>query len=98
MQREEAQVKINEVYSVIGQYQTSRTQRAQAQKPVSMGTDQVEISGFAKVYSDAMAAARKDADTVDGAYAARVSDIAARMQAGTYSVSAEAVSAKLLGL
>ncbi len=81
----------------MGQYQTTRTQRAQTQKPVSMGTDKVEISGFAKIYSDAMAAARKDAPA-DGAYEARVSDIASRMQAGTYSVSAEDVSAKILGL
>ncbi|MDO5111900.1 MAG: flagellar biosynthesis anti-sigma factor FlgM [Clostridia bacterium] len=91
-------MKINEVYSVVGQYQTSRTQRAQAQKPASMGMDKVEISGFAKIYSDAMAAARKGAETTDGAYEAHVSDIAARMQAGTYNVSAEDVSTKLLGL
>ncbi|MDD4074938.1 MAG: flagellar biosynthesis anti-sigma factor FlgM [Eubacteriales bacterium] len=90
-------MKINEVYSVVGQYQTTRTQRTQAQKPVSMGTDKVEISGFAKIYSDAMAAAHKDAPA-DSAYQARVSDIAARMQAGTYNVSAEDVSAKILGL
>ena len=44
-----------------------------------------------------MAAAHKDAPA-DSAYQARVSDIAARMQAGTYNVSAEDVSAKILGL
>ncbi len=90
-------MKINEVYSVVGQYNQNRIQRTQTQKPQAMGTDKIELSSFAKLYSDAMAAAKKDAETSDPAYTAHLKDVAARVESGAYEVSAREVSAKMLG-
>lgn len=90
-------MKINEVYSVVGQYAPAKVRRAQTEQPQSTGSaDKLELSSFAKVYSDAMAAARKDAQTSDAEYQAHLQDVTARFQSGSYHVSAEDVSAKML--
>lgn len=90
-------MKINEVYSVVGQYTQTKVRRAEAEKPQNGGTaDRLELSSFAKVYSDAMSAARRDARTVDTEYQAHLKDVTERFQSGSYHVSAEDVSAKML--
>lgn len=90
-------MKINEVYSVVGQYTQTKVRRAQAEQPQNAGaTDRLELSSFAKVYSDAMSAARKEAQSTDAAYQTHLQDVTARFQSGEYNVSAEDVSAKML--
>ncbi len=90
-------MKINEVYSVVGQYNQNRIQRTQTQKPQAMGTDKIELSSFAKIYSDAMSAAKRNAETEDAEYSAHLKDVTERFQSGAYEVSSQELSAKMLG-
>jgi len=89
-------MKINEVFSVAGQYNQSRVVRREAQKQLNLGQDSIELSSFAGAYSEAMAAARKNAAAVDEAYEARVQAAAERCRDGAYEVSAMEVSMKML--
>lgn len=90
-------MKINEVYSVVGQYNQSRIQRTQTQKQSAIGADKLELSSFAKIYSDAMASARESAQSEDPVYSAHLQDVTARFESGAYEVSAQEISAKMLG-
>lgn len=82
-----------DAYSSIGQvYQNKSDYKGKAANTYSPRDDKFEISDAAKSYSTAKAAVAKASDVrMD-----KVADIKARMAAGTYDVSPEAVADKII--
>lgn len=78
-----------DAYNAVNQiYQTSQISKAKT----SSVSDKFEISDTAKTYQTARTAVSKASDVRED----KIADIKARMAAGTYNISSEAVADKIL--
>lgn len=90
-------MQINPVSSVVGQYTAIKTVTAPEKKVGAGQVDKTELSADAKLFTQAFAAAKKGVDSAHGSdYAARVKDVAKRVEAGNYEVSDEELASKLM--
>ncbi len=82
-----------DAYNAVNQiYQASRVSKAKTTAKTSTVSDKFEISDMARTYQTARAAVNKASDVRED----KVADIKARMAAGTYNISSEAVADKIL--
>jgi flagellar biosynthesis anti-sigma factor FlgM len=93
-------MKINPLHNpnIIKSYAASRPLKAQAAK-AAPGMDQAVFSDEALSFAKALAEARQTesaAPSSDAARAAKVADIKARVENGTYNVSAEDVADRMI--
>ena len=76
-----------DAYNAVNQiYQTSQISKAKATAKTSSASDKFEISQTARTAVSAASDVRED----------KIADIKARMAAGTYNISSEAVADKIL--
>lgn len=73
-------------------YQTSQISKAKATAKTSAASDKFEISNTARTYQTARTAVSEASDVRED----KIADIKARMAAGTYNISSEAVADKIL--
>ena len=82
-----------DAYNAVNQiYQTSQISKAKTAAKTSSVSDKFEISDTAKTYQTARTAVSKASDVRED----KIADIKARMAAGTYNISSEAVADKIL--
>jgi len=89
-------MKINSVYSVMGQYNRQRTEAVYSQPRVQSSSDKVELSARAQLFTEALAAVKQGMYQEAAGYAAKVSDVAGRIRQGIYSVESGDICDKLL--
>ena len=83
--RIDAYNQISQIYQTNNKYKTQKTTSVSAR-------DKVEISSMGKAYQAAKSAVNEAADVRED----KIADIKARMAAGTYNISSEAVADKIL--
>lgn len=82
-----------DAYNAVNQiYQTSQISKAKTAAKTSSVSDKFEISDTARTYQTARTAVSKTSDVRED----KIADIKARMAAGTYNISSEAVADKIL--
>ena len=82
-----------DAYNAVNQiYQTSQISKAKATAKTSAASDKFEISNPARTYQTARTAVSEASDVRED----KIADIKARMAAGTYNISSEAVADKIL--
>ena len=82
-----------DAYNAVNQiYQTSQISKAKATAKTSSASDKFEISDTARTYQTARTAVSAASDVRED----KIADIKARMAAGTYNISSEAVADKIL--
>lgn len=80
-----------DAYNQISQIYQTKSKPSVAKKDAVKGSDKVEISQFGKDYQIAKQAVAAASDIRED----KVADVKARIEAGTYSVSADDFAAKL---
>ena len=82
-----------DAYNAVNQiYQTSQIRKGKATAKKSSASDKFEISDTARTYQTARTAVSAASDVRED----KIADIKARMAAGTYNISSEAVADKIL--
>lgn len=82
-----------DAYNAVNQiYQTSQISKAKTAAKTSSVSDKFEISDTAQDISDSQDTVSKASDVRED----KIADIKARMAAGTYNISSEAVADKIL--
>ncbi len=85
-------MRIDAITNVAQIYQPGKTNKAYASKTASMGKDEVNISSMGQTFQVAKEAVKNAPDVRDD----KVADLKARIENGTYDVSADDFAAKLL--
>ena len=85
-------LRIDAYIAVIQIYETCQISKAKSAAKTSSVSDKFEISDTARTYQTARTAVSKASDVRED----KIADIKARMAAGTYNFSSEAVADKIL--
>jgi anti-sigma28 factor (negative regulator of flagellin synthesis) len=88
-------MKINPVGNVMGQYAKLKVYANKEDVKNAMGTDRLELSDRARLFTEAMNAAKKNMEATEANKHRKMEQIKAQIAQGEYYVSADEISKKL---